>query len=499
MSRHSFGLILGLVLFGLICLLPTPGDLQPEGKYVAAVTVLMACWWITEAIPIYATAFLPLILFPVLGVLNAKDTAANYGEPMVIMFFCALIVAKAIETNHLHKRIALLIISWIGTSRRKIVFSTMLATALLSMWLSNVAVALMMLPIGVALLKMNSAEGEREFSLAMMLGIAYSASIGGVGTLVGTPPNLVFAGVLKNLFPEAPEISFAKWMLFGIPLVVVFIPVCWLYLTRFFKVRGELPGSREAIEAELRALGSMSTAEKRTAIVCLVTAAGWVFRKDFEFGSFVIPGWASLTGLSDWVHDGTVATLGMLLVFMIPSGAPKREGEAFAPRLMDWKSAETIPWGIVMIIAGGYCIAAGFQATGFTQWVGDQLSFIHVFPVLIIVLLVVLFLSFLTEVNSNTATSNIFVPVLAAMALAGSMNPLLLMIPGTVACSCAFILPAATGPNSVVFASGRVDAPSMARCGVWLNFIGVVIVTLVMYLIAIPVFGIAMEVPVWAK
>ena len=388
MSRHSFGLVLGLVLFGFICLLPTPEGLQPEGKYVAAVTVLMAVWWITEAIPIYATAFLPLLLFPLLGVLNAKDTAANYGEPMVILFFCALIVAKAIELNHLHKRIALLIISWIGTSRRKIVFSTMLATAFLSMWLSNVAVALMMLPIGVALLKMSSAEDERGFSLAMMLGIAYSASIGGVGTLVGTPPNLVFAGVLQNLFPDAPEISFAKWMLFGIPLVAIFIPVCWFYLIRFFKIEGELPGSKEAIEAELQALGSMTIAEKRTALVCLLTVVGWVFRKDFEFGSVVIPGWASLTGLSDWVHDGTVATFGMLLVFMIPSGEPKREGEALAPRLMDWKNAQTIPWGIIMIIAGGYCIASGFQATGFTQWVGDQLSFIHLFPVIIIVLLI---------------------------------------------------------------------------------------------------------------
>jgi sodium-dependent dicarboxylate transporter 2/3/5 len=189
----------------------------------------------------------------------------------------------------------------------------------------------------------------------------------------------------------------------------------------------------------------------------------------------------------------------MLLVFMIPSGEPKKEGESVAPRLMDWKTAQTIPWGIVMIIGGGYCIASGFKVTGFTEWVGSQLSFIHSFPVIIIVLLVVLSLSFLTEVNSNTATSNIFVPVLGAMAIAGSLNPLLLMIPGTVACSCAFILPAATGPNSVIFASGRVDVPTMARCGLFLNFIGVAIVTLVMYLIAIPVFGIAMEVPLWAK
>lgn len=499
MSRHRFGLFFGLFLFALICLVPTPEGLTPQGKYVAAVTLLMASWWITEAIPIYATAFVPLLLFPLLGVLNAKQTAANFGEPMVLMFFCALIVAKAIESNHLHKRIALLIISWIGTSRRKIIFSTMLATAFLSMWLSNVAVALMMLPIGVALLKLSATENERGFSLALMLGIAYSASIGGVGTLVGTPPNIVFAGVLKNMFPDAPEISFAKWMLFGVPLVIVFLPVCWFYLTRFFNIEGELPGSEEAIKEELRSLGSMTTAEKRTAFVALLTVAGWVFRKDFEFGSVMIPGWATLTGLNDWVHDGTVAALGMLLVFMIPSGEPKKAGESVAPRLMDWKIAQTIPWGIVMIIGGGYCIASGFKVTGFTEWVGGQLSFIHVLPVIIIVLLVVLSLSFLTEVNSNTATSNIFVPVLGAMAIVGSLNPLLLMIPGTVACSCAFILPAATGPNSVIFASGRVDVPTMARCGFFLNLIGVAIVTLVMYLIAIPVFGIAMEVPLWAK
>ncbi len=502
MNRQRFGFFLGVGLFLLILLLPTADGLSRAGQNAAAVTALMACWWVTEAIPICATAFVPLALFPPLGILDAKGTALNFGHYFVVMLLCALIIAKAIENNELHKRIALNIIKRIGVSRRRMMFSCMLATALLSMWLSNLAVSLMMLPIGVALLNRLPEEEKTAsdgYQTALMLSIAYAASIGGVGTLVGTPPNLVFAGILRNLYPESPEISFLKWMMFGLPLVAIFLPICWFYMISYFKVKGSLPGSRETVAHELQALGPMTDAEKRTAIVCLITIFGWVFRKDLPIGSVTIPGWASLTGLNDSVNDATVAAFGMILLFIIPSGKPKASGSAFSPKLMNWESASTVPWGVIMIIAGGYCIASGFSATGLTDWIGAKLGFINGFPVLIIVLLIVLALSFLTEVNSNTATSNIFNPVLASMAVAGAINPLLLMIPGTVACSCAFMLPSGTGPNSVVFASGKIALPTMARCGFLLNLIGVLLVTTIMYLIAIPVFDIVREVPDWAK
>ena len=502
MTRQNIGFVLGLLLFSILWLLPPAEGLSREGQNAAAVTLLMACWWISEAIPICATAFVPLVLFPVLGILDAKGVAANFGHYFVVMLLCALIIAKAIENNQLHKRIALSIMKRIGVSRRRIVLSCMLSTALLSMWLSNLAVTLMMLPIGMALLKRVStddSEADSKFSTALMLGIAYSASIGGMGTLVGTPPNLVFAGVLRNLYPESPEISFFQWMMFGIPLVAVFLPFCFFYLVTYFRVSGNLPGSKETVSEELNRLGKMSQAELRTAIVCLITVFGWVFRKDLPIGGITIPGWASATGLGSMVNDATVAAFGMLLLFIIPSGKAPEEGKTHSPRLMDWKAASEVPWGIIMIIAGGYCIASGFSATGLTDWIGDRLSFISALPLLAIILLVVATLSFLTEVNSNTATSNIFLPILATMAIAGAMHPLLLMIPGTVACSCAFMLPPGTGPNSVVFASGKISMPVMAKCGFWLNVVAILLVTGVMYLIAIPVFDITSEVPSWAK
>ncbi len=498
MLYRRFGLILGIFLFVATAVAPTPAGLTPEGKMAAAVTLLMAAWWITEAIPIAATSFVPLVLFPLTGVLGAKATAANFGQSFVLLFLCSLVIAKAIELNGLHRRIALGIIRRIGTSRKRVLASSMIATALLSMWLSNLAVSLMMLPIALALLSRDEGRGADRFATALVISVAYAATIGGVATLIGTPPNLVFAGMLKELFPAAPEISFLKWLMFGLPLTAIFLPIAWFYLVKFFKVGGELGGSRESIEAQWRELGSISKAEQRVAWVGTLTVLGWIFRKDFVVGAFTLPGWSTLLGIADRVDDGTVAALGMILLFIIPSGAPGEPGKR-PPRLMNWKVAQTIPWGVAMIVGGGYCLASGFQATGLTTWLGDQMGIISEFPVFFLILAIIICLSFLTEINSNTATANIFVPVLATMAIAGQTNPLLLMIPGTVACSCAFMLPAGTGPNSVVFASGRIAIPTMAGCGIWLNFIGVILMTMAMYLIAIPVFEITTDLPAWAQ
>ncbi len=495
-TRH-FGLLLGAGLFALILVLPTPAGATPEAMRAAAVTCLMAVWWVTEAIPISATALIPLVLFPLLGVLDASTTAANYGHNYVLMLLGGFFLAKAIELQQLHRRIALWTLKVLGHSRRGIVFSFMLATALLSMWIANVAVTLLMLPIALAMVDQEeetAGGGASRFGLALMLAIAYAASIGGTGTLIGTPPNMVFAGMVKTLYPQAPDISFMQWMVLGIPLVIVLLPVTWLYLLRYFQIRGSFPGSREIVESQLTEMGPMTPGERRVGAVFVLTALGWMFRKNLVLGDFTIAGWSSMLGVEEWVHDSTVALAAALLLFLIPAGGTSRSRP-----LLDWKSAESVPWGVVIIVGGGYAIAGGFASTGLSSWIGQQVQFLAVLPTLAVVLAVVAATTFLTEVNSNTATANIFLPVLATVAAVNGMHPFLLMIPATIACSCAFCLPSGTGTNAVVFASGRVTIPKMARCGFLLNFITIVIVTVLVYLVGVPLFGISGGVPTWAS
>ncbi|MEM1135242.1 MAG: DASS family sodium-coupled anion symporter [Bacteroidota bacterium] len=489
------GLFLGVLTFIIVSNLPVPAGLTELGLKAAAVALLMTFWWVTEAIPIAATAMVPLVLFPTTGVLSASETAENYGHNYVVMLIGGFILAKAFEVHNLHKRIALLIMQLIGTSRKLIILSFMLATALLSMWIANVAITLLMLPIALAIIsKEKESEGSiSNFGLALMLAIAYSASIGGTGTLIGTPPNMVFAGMVEQLFPKAPEVSFFQWMLLGLPLMVVFLPIIWIYLTGYFKIKGAFLGGREVIEKELISLGKMGKAEKRVAIIFILTALGWIFRRDFVFDAVVIPGWASLFGVAEYVHDSTVALTAAVLLFVLPSGKGNQE------RLIDWKTAERIPWGVPFIVGGGYSIANGFAVTGLAAWLGNQLAFIGNFPLLVVLLFVILLMTFLTEINSNTATANIFLPVLASMSVAGESHPFLLMIPATVACSFAFMLPSGTGTNAVIFGSGIVSIPQMARCGLWLNLISIILLTIMMYLVAVPIFDISSGLPEWVK
>ncbi|MCZ6632969.1 MAG: DASS family sodium-coupled anion symporter [bacterium] len=494
--RQTVGLLLGFGLFLLMLALPTPDGLNPVAMRAGAVTLLMAVWWMTEALPIFATALVPMVLFPLLGILDAATTATNYGHNYVLMLLGGFFIAKAIEVHNLHRRIALVLITRIGTSRRRIILSFMIATAFLSMWIANVAVTLLMLPIGIAIIAREQEAHENQnskFGLTLMLAIAHAASIGGTGSLIGTPPNMVFVGMVQTMYPNAPEISFFEWMIIGIPLVLIFLPIMWAFLVRFHRIEGTFLGSDEVIQTELDALGSMSSAEKRVLTIFIFTALGWIFRKDFHLGALTFPGWSSLLGVQDLVHDSTVALLSALLMFLISTGDGSKN------RLLTWKAAETVPWGVVLIVGGGYCIAKGFTQTGLAPWIGHELAFISALPIFLVVLLVVLFMTFITEINSNTATANIFLPILATMALAGKVHPFLLMIPGTFACSCAFMLPSGTGPNAVIFGSGQVTIPEMSHTGFWLNLISVVVVTLVMYLIAIPLFGITPELPAWIE
>jgi len=486
-------LLAGIAFLVLALLLPVPAGMTPEARNAAAVALLMAIWWITEPIPIYATAFLPMVLFPILKILPASETAVNYGHDLVLMMISGFFIAKAIETQNLHKRIALVLIKALGTSRSRIMLSIMIATAFLSMWIANVTAALMMLPIGLAIIMKEESLGNTnpKFGAAVMLGIAYAASVGGVATIIGSPTNLIFSGMMTKIFPSAPSISFLTWLKVGIPITLIFLPLVWFFLVWFFKIKGSIPGNRELIEDELRGLGKMSSGEKRVMFIFILTVIGWVFREGFTFDRFVIPGWARLFGINEFVSDSTVGMFSSLLLFMIPAGNGKR--------LLDWKTAGSIPWGVGVIVGGGYAMAASFKATGLADWLGYQLAFVSSYPTLIVLMIVVGAVLLFTEMNSNTATANIFLPVLASMAVAGSINPLLLMIPATFACSIVFIMPAGTGPNTVIFASNKVTVQDMARAGIWLKLISMIILPLILYVLIIYVLGIDLALPLWAK
>jgi sodium-dependent dicarboxylate transporter 2/3/5 len=452
----------------------------------------MAIWWITEAIPIYATAFVPMVLFPLLKILPAGATAINYGHDLVLMMISGFFLAKAIENQNLHKRIALVLIKTLGTSRPRILLSIMLATAFLSMWIANVTGALMMLPIGMAIAAKEESSGDKnaKFGTALMLGIAYAASIGGVATLIGSPTNLIFSGMMVKIFPLAPKISFLSWLKIGLPILIIFLPLVWFYLIRYFKVKGSIPGNLEHIDHELKSIGKMSKGEKRVMWVFIFTVIAWVFRIGFTFDQTIIPGWAALLGIQDYVSDSTVGMFSALLLFALPAGDHQR--------LLDWKSASKIPWGVGVIVGGGYAMAESFKVTGLAEWLGHQLAFVSSYPFLIILFIIVGFILIFTELNSNTATANIFIPVLASMAIAGSVNPMLLMIPATFACSFVFIMPAGTGPNTVIFGSNMVTVPEMFKCGIGLKFISLILLPLILYLLMIYLGGFDYSVPGWA-
>lgn len=494
--RQKSGVILGLLSFAIVLFLPVPVDMDPKALRALAVSILMAIFWVTEAISIFSTAFIPVALFPLLGVLNADHIAASYGHHIVLLILGAFLVAKAIETNNLHKRIALFTILLIGTSRKYIILSFMISTAFLSMWTSNNSTTLMMLPIGLAIIQRERSLGVKDtaFGSALMLSIAYSASIGGTGTLIGTPPNLLFVSTMEEIFPKSPNLVFIDWLKIGIPFIAVFLPIAWFFIIKYFNINGPLHGSEDIINNEYHDLGSISTAEKRVLIICIFYALGFVFRRNMHIGEYTIPGWSNILGVQMYAKDATVAFLAATLMFLIPNGFLNRNGEQ--KKLLDWDDAKTIPWGIAMLIGGGMAIAAAFRETGLIIWIGANLELTGV-SVFFILILAVTSMVFLTEINSNTATTAVFLPVLAGISKAGNFHPYLLMIPATIAASCAFMLPSGTGPNASILASGEVTIPTMAKCGFWLNIIAIIIIIFLLYFLIMPTFGINKTVPNW--
>lgn len=417
------------------------------------ITILTAIWWIFEPIPIPVTSLLPLSLFPLLGILNSDQVGQSYGSPLILLLLGGFILSTALAKNNAHRRIALGMVRLFGkSSKRGLVFGFMAASAMLSMWISNTATTLMLLPIALAVLDSSQ---DKKLTVPLLLGIAYAASVGGIGTPIGTPPNLVFMKVYGDLVGEVP--SFTDWMKWGVPVVIIFVPIIALWLTRNLTGKGDF---------QLPEHTAWTHAERRVLAVFLLTAFAWITRKE-PFG-----GWSYLFDLPG-ASDGSVALLSVITLFLISDGK--------GGKLLDWQTANRIPWGVLLLFAGGIAIAKAFVVTGLSQIIGDALSVFIVMPVLLLIMALALCVTFLTELTSNTATTTLLMPILAATAISANIDPLILMVPAAISASCAFMLPVATAPNAVIFGSERITVERMIREGFVLNIIGVFIISGISY------------------
>ncbi|MEL6558693.1 MAG: SLC13 family permease [Bacteroidota bacterium] len=474
LSIKNIGTIAGPVLFIIVLLLDFEG-LEPAGKAVLASTLWVVAWWITEAVPIATTSLVPVVLFPLTGALDIKTTTTTYYSPMIMLFLGGFIIALAIEQWNLHKRIALHILRLVGTQRDRIIIGFMAATAFLSMWISNTSTVLMMLPIAVAIIKeledWQQEKGTGQFEKVIVLAIAYSASIGGLATLIGTPTNAVFSAVIKQLYGE--EISFWQWMSFGLPLCLILLAGCWYYLVKLVMKSNFSNGqaNSEVINKQIKALGPMSKAEIRVTIVFSLVALCWILRS-FVLSKF-IPG----------IDDTVIPIAGALLLFVVP--AQNKD------KLMSWDDAKRVPFGVLLLFGCGLAIAAGFKSSGLADWLGHKATSLDQFDLIIILFALILLVNFLTEIISNVATASVFLPVLASFSETINVDPMILMTGATLASSCAFMLPAATPPNTIVYSSGRVRIKEMIRLGFWMNIISSVVILLLVYFLLPLIWGIS--------
>jgi len=467
-SKKTLPLILGPLSFIILNFLDTPTGMTESAFSMLGVTLWIAIWWVTEAVPIAVTALIPLVLFPTTGIMRVEDTTAAYGDKYVFLYLGGFFLAIAIEKWNLHKRIALHIIKVIGTNVYKVILGFMVATAFLSMWISNTATSVMMLPMGMSIvsqLKDNPTTIENEnsiFGKALMLGIAYSASIGGIATLIGTPPNLVMAGFIQKTY--GIEISFGQWFQFGLPISLLLLAIAWFYLTRVaFKFKQkEFPGGKQEVNRLIKELGPMQFEEKIVLVVFIATAFCWITR------SFL------LQSLIPGIDDTIIAMGAAILLFILPS--KNKNG-----RIISWDDTVKIPWGIIILFGGGMALAAGFQETGLALWLGNQIDLLVGVSLFLLVFIIIVCVNFLTEITSNLATTAMLLPILAPVATTLDVNPFILIVAATTAASCAFMLPVATPPNAVVFGSGYLRIIDMIKSGFWMNIISILILTLLVY------------------
>ena len=451
-----------------------PEDLSDAAWRTAAMGLLMAVWWATEAVPIAVTALLPLVFFPLLGIADIGEAAAPFANKVIYLFLGGFVVALAMQRWNLHRRIALTVLQYFGGNGRSLIGGFMVASALLSMWVMNTSTTMMLLPIAVSVVGVlhQSVEAiddraRKDLQYALLLGVAYASTIGGMATLVGTAPNAMMAAFMQENYDVS--IDFARWMLVGLPLSLCMLPLAWLALTRLvFHVDFRTSPEGRALLRQARLdLGRISVPEKRVAIVFGLLALAWIFR----------PLLVKIPGL-EGLDDSGIAMAGAVALFLIPSGA--RED----PMLIRWEQVEKLPWAILILFGGGLALAGAVSDTGLAAWLGDKLHAVAALPAPMLVLIVATLIIFLTELTSNIATTATFLPVAGAIAVEAGIEPIVLAVPATLAASCAFMLPVATPPNAIVFGSGLLTVPKMAKAGFVLNLFGIVLVSLAALVLA---------------
>ena len=499
--RQLTGLFVGLILAALVYLFFPSNSVEtvmestgadPEGEYthqslriVAATTVLMGAWWMTEAIPLAATALLPIVIFPITGVAEFSSVGGPYASSTIFLFMGGFLLALGLQRWNLHRRLALYVVKVVGTSPKRLILGFMIATGFMSMWVSNTATAVVMLPIGISVLQLTAEtvggmKNQKKFATALMLAIAYSASIGSLGTLIGTPPNALLAGYMKEA--HGIVIGFGQWMLVGMPVAIVFTVIAWLVLITVFKPEMDhIPGGKELINDEVEKLGKWTGPQIQVGIIFLLAAFTWVAVPLLMDGL----GW-------DFPYDDAIVGMSAgMLMFILP--ADRKTGV----RLLDWKTANELPWDVLLLFGGGLSLSAMFTASGLSLWIGEVAKGLGTLPIFLLMGSVAALVLILTEFTSNTATAATFLPIMGGVAVGigltanGEINVLLLTIPVALAATCAFMMPVATPPNAIAFGSGYVTIGEMIKGGVWLNLIALVLITLAAYLVAVPVFGLA--------
>jgi len=462
--RQLIGLLAGILVFALVLAAPGVAHLSGAGQRTAAVALLMAIWWITEPVPLAITALLPLALAPTLGLSSVSEVAAPYANPVIFLFMGGFLLAAGLSGSGAHRRMALRIMTLAGRTPEQLIAGFMVATAALSMWVSNTATTMMMLPMALSVAALategrDSGTSDR-FHVAILLGVAYAANIGGLGTLIGTPPNALLAGLMADSY--GIEIGFAEWMALGLPLVAVSLPLAWWLLCRMLFPVGREPlerGHHELVRLREQ-LGPVSPRERVVVAIVLVTALAWLTR---PLLGQLIPG----------ISDAGIAVAGAVLMFVIPvSLRPTR----FA---LSWREAEGIPWGVLLLFGGGLSLAHLIQTSGLAQWLGESMEPAAAMPMVMTVVIITVVVVFLTEINSNTATAATLLPIVGALALTAGYGPLELALPAALGASCAFMLPVATPPNAIVYGSGRLTIPTMIRAGWWLNILMIGVISVV--------------------
>ena len=488
------GYILGPLTAIIIILFAQPDPQNPLVGYTAGLALWMAIWWITEAVPLPVTALIPVALFPFFGIMNGKTVSSLYFNHVIFLFLGGFMVAIAMEKWNLHRRIALFTLMIFGVKPARILFGFMAVTAFLSMWISNTATTMMMVPIAMSvILNLETFLDEKavkKYSVGLLLGIAYSSSIGGIATLIGTPPNPAFIRIFSISFPNAPEITFAQWFFFALPISVVFLFIAWFVLYLLFgRIKFNL--SKDHFHNKYSELGKMGKEEKIVLFIFIILAVLWLTRVPIVINNLKIPGWSQLFPHPEYINDGVVAIAVAMLLFIIPAKDQCR--------ILKWEDAKKLPWGIVLLFGGGFALAGGFKDSGLSNWVGQQLYGLKELPPAVAVASISTVVSGLTELTSNTATSQMVLPILAALGTSIGKNPLLLMVPATLASSFAFLMPVATPPNAIIFGTGKVSIREMFRVGLTLEIIGVIVITTAIFFLG-PILGIDVsQFPVWAK